>query len=159
MALKISDYTSSVLLDANENAYGPSLPPPLTTLSDETYIRGLNRYPDPHQRPLKQLVCNLRNRQSEPNGVLTPDNLFCGVGSNEAIDAVIRVFCTPGRDKLLICTPTFGMYNVSAAINEVEIVDVPLQLGSWQIDTDNVCSLPFLFTKPDCIHLEIRCID
>jgi len=108
MALKVSDYTGSVLLDANENAYGPSLPTPLT-LSDETFIRDLNRYPDPHQRPLKQLVCNLRNSQSEPNGALTPDNLSCGVGSGETIDAVIRVFCTPGKDKLLICTPACTM--------------------------------------------------
>ena len=142
--LTLSDYTSGVLLDANENAHGPSLPASITTssttnsLSDETYIAGLNRYPDPHQVALKQLICDLRNGQSEQKGELTPENLFCGVGSDEAIDAVMRVFCKPGRDKIMICTPTYGMYKVSAAINEVDIVDVPLKTMSWQMDIENV---------------------
>jgi len=146
MTLTISDYTTGILLDANENAIGPSLPPSITTSSEtntsseETYITGLNRYPDPHQRALKQLVCNLRNSQADPMGTLTPDNLFCGVGSDEAIDAVMRIFCKPARDKLMICTPTYGMYKVSAAINEVDIVDVPLIEGSWQMDIDKVPS-------------------
>ena len=69
---------------------------------------------------------------------MTPDNLFCGVGSDEAIDAVMRVFCKPGRDKLMISTPTYGMYKVSAQINEVDIVDVPLLTENWQIDTERV---------------------
>jgi histidinol-phosphate aminotransferase len=69
---------------------------------------------------------------------LTPDNLFCGVGSDEAIDAVMRVFCKPGRDKIMICSPTYGMYKVSAAINEVEVVDVPLEIGTWQMDIPEV---------------------
>lgn len=126
--------------------------------SDETYITGLNRYPDPHQRALKQLVCNLRNSQAEPKGALTPDNLFCGVGSDEAIDAIMRVFCKPAREKLMICTPTYGMYNVSAAINEVEVVDVPLQVGTWQIDTEKVPLLIF-YTNIDCLNIEIRSSD
>ena len=71
---------------------------------------------------------------------MTPDNLFCGVGSDEAIDAVMRVFCRPGKDKIMICTPTYGMYKVSAAINEVDIVDVPLKVMSWQMDIENVLS-------------------
>jgi|SRR5277367_5348512 len=142
--LTISDYTTGVLLDANENAIGPSLPS-LTTTSSETntpseepYITGLNRYPDPYQRPLKQLICDVRNSQSDPIGTLTPDNLFCGVGSDEAIDSVMRIFCKPGRDKIMICTPTYGMYKVSAAINEVGIIDVPLIEKSWQMDVDKV---------------------
>lgn len=69
---------------------------------------------------------------------MSPGNLFCGVGSDEAIDAVMRVFCTPARDKIMICTPTYGMYKVSAAINEVDIVDVPLVTGTWQMDISNV---------------------
>jgi histidinol-phosphate aminotransferase len=69
---------------------------------------------------------------------LGPANLFCGVGSDEAIDAVMRVFCKPARDKIMICTPTYGMYKVSAAINEVDIVDVPLVTGTWQMDIPNV---------------------
>lgn len=138
-----SDYKTGILLDANENAIGPSLPPSVTISSttnmppEETYITGLNRYPDPHQRELKQLICNLRNGQADPTGVLTPDNLFCGVGSDEAIDAVMRVFCKPGRDKLMISTPTYGMYKVCAAVNEVAIVDVPLA-KDWQMDTEKV---------------------
>ena len=145
-----SDYTTGILLDANENAHGPSLPPSITTTSsstttntspEETYITGLNRYPDPHQIALKQLICNLRNSQATPVGSLTPANLFCGVGSDEAIDAVMRVFCKPGRDKLMICTPTYGMYKVSAAINEVDVVDVPLVPLTWQIDTEKVILL------------------
>jgi histidinol-phosphate aminotransferase len=70
--------------------------------------------------------------------------LFCGVGSDEAIDAVMRVFCKPARDKIMICTPTYGMYKVSAAINEVDIVDVPLVTGTWQMDIPNV-SLALVF--------------
>lgn len=144
VVLTISDYTSGVLLDANENAHGPSLPPSITGpspsngFSEETYIAGLNRYPDPHQRALKQLICELRNGQAQPIGSLTPDNLFCGVGSDEAIDAVMRVFCQPAKDKIMICTPTYGMYKVSAAINDVQIVDVPLTPLTWQIDVEKV---------------------
>ena len=103
----------------------------------DDYIAGLNRYPDPHQRALKQLICNLRNKESDITE-LTPDNLFCGVGSDEAIDAIMRVFCKPARDKIMICTPTYGMYKVTATINEVDIVDVPLLTPDWQIDIDKV---------------------
>jgi histidinol-phosphate aminotransferase len=81
---------------------------------------------------------------------LTPANLFCGVGSDEAIDAVMRVFCKPGRDKLMICTPTYGMYKVSAAINEVDIIDVPLVPLTWQIDTEKVVLL---------FHADLDCFD
>jgi len=105
---------------------------------EDTYITGLNRYPDPHQIALKQLVCDLRNSQAEPRGTLTPANLFCGVGSDEPIDAIMRVFCKPGREKLMISTPTYGMYTVCAAVNEVDIVDVPLIPKTWQIDIPKV---------------------
>jgi len=134
------------LLDANENAHGPSLPSSIISSlahavsNEEDYISGLNRYPDPHQRALKQLICDLRNRQSRNPGALTPDNLFCGVGSDEAIDAVMRVFCKPGRDKIMICSPTYGMYKVSAAINEVEVVDVGLDTSTWQMNIPEVFS-------------------
>ena len=152
-----SDYTTGILLDANENAHGPSLPPStssaINTSPEETYISGLNRYPDPHQIALKQLICNLRNSQTNPVGTLTPANLFCGVGSDEAIDAVMRVFCKPGIDKLMICTPTYGMYKVSAAINEVDVVDVPLVPLTWQIDTEKVVLLVF-YVNLDCFKVE-----
>jgi histidinol-phosphate aminotransferase len=110
---------------------------------EEDYITGLNRYPDPHQRPLKQLICDLRNKQAKQPGTLNPDNLFCGVGSDEAIDAVMRVFCKPGRDKIVICSPTYGMYKVSAAINEVQVIDVPLETGTWQMNIPEVVPQAF----------------
>ena len=56
---------------------------------------------------------------------LNPENLFLGVGSDEAIDAIIRCFCVPGKDKILTCPPTYGMYAVSAQVNDVDIVEVP----------------------------------
>ncbi|KAI7574477.1 histidinol-phosphate aminotransferase, partial [Hortaea werneckii] len=128
------DDGTNVLLDANENAYGPGL----ALSSDgklanadpqsdvEVDLLGLNRYPDPHQAPLKQLLCNLRNTKTHTQKTLTPDNLFVGVGSDEAIDALLRAFCTPGKDKILTCPPTYGMYSVSAQTNDIQVVKVPL---------------------------------
>lgn len=115
------DYDSGVLLDANENPHGPAL----TTNKEETEY-SLNRYPDPRQTFVKQLLCDLRNGERQVAQPITPDNLFMGVGSDEAIDALIRCFCVPGKDKLLTCPPTYGMYSVSAQINDVEVVKVPL---------------------------------
>lgn len=121
------------MLDANENAYGPGL-----ALSDDGKLAngdgahiqvdllGLNRYPDPHQHELKQHLINLRNTKIHTKKDLTPENLFVGVGSDEAIDALLRAFCTPGKDKILTCPPTYGMYGVSAQVNDVGIVKVPL---------------------------------
>ncbi|CEJ84301.1 Putative Histidinol-phosphate aminotransferase [[Torrubiella] hemipterigena] len=116
------DDGKNVLLDANENAYGPSLPADLPT---DDFL-GLNRYPDPHQEPLKQLLCNLRTTHAHTQKTLTPENLFVGVGSDEAIDALLRCFCIPGKDSILTCPPTYGMYSVSAQVNDVAIVKVPL---------------------------------
>lgn len=59
---------------------------------------------------------------------LRPENLFVGVGSDEAIDALLRCFCVPGSDKILTCPPTYGMYAVSAQVNDIEIVHVPLNV-------------------------------
>jgi histidinol-phosphate aminotransferase len=83
-----------------------------------------------HQHPLKQLFCNLRNTHTHTDKNIGPENLFVGVGSDEAIDALLRAFCVPGKDKILTCPPTYGMYSVSADVNDVEIVKVPL-------DTEN----------------------
>ncbi|KAL4795326.1 mitochondrial matrix Mmp37-domain-containing protein [Aspergillus venezuelensis] len=135
---------TNVLLDANENAYGPSLAlnqqgalqesaingNSMGSTNPEIDLLGLNRYPDPHQHPLKQLFCNLRNTHTHTEKNITPENLFVGVGSDEAIDALLRAFCVPGKDKILTCPPTYGMYSVSADVNDVEIVKVPL-------DTEN----------------------
>ncbi|KAL2024508.1 hypothetical protein VTK56DRAFT_7551 [Thermocarpiscus australiensis] len=136
------DDGTNILLDANENAYGPPLPTNSTNTA--TSINGnasslpaapsldlttLHRYPDPHQTRLKQLLCNLRTTTSQTQRSLTPAHLFVGVGSDEAIDALLRCFCVPGRDRILVCPPTYGMYAVSAQVNDVALVKVPLLPG------------------------------
>jgi histidinol-phosphate aminotransferase len=95
---------------------------------------------DRHQIELKQLLCNLRNSKTHTNRDLKPENLFVGVGSDEAIDALLRCFCAPGKDKILTCPPTYGMYAVSAQVNDLDIVKVPL-------DPDNGFAL-----RPDAIN-------
>jgi histidinol-phosphate aminotransferase len=89
---------------------------------------GLNRYPDPHQVELKTGLCRLRNIKTHTQRDLKPENLFVGVGSDEAIDALLRCFCVPGKDKIMTCPPTYGMYAVSAQVNDIEIVHVPLDV-------------------------------
>jgi histidinol-phosphate aminotransferase len=130
-----SDYKDdghNILLDANENAYGPGLALENgvhangNVSSPEVDFLGLNRYPDPHQIDLKEKFCRLRNTHHHTDKTLKPENLFCGVGSDEAIDALLRCFCAPGRDKILTCPPTYGMYAVSADVNDISIVPVPL---------------------------------
>ena len=130
-----SDYKDdghNILLDANENAYGPGL-----ALENGNIVNGhssapaidflgLNRYPDPHQTELKEKFCRLRNTHQHTEKDLNPDNLFCGVGSDEAIDMLLRCFGTPGKEKILTCPPTYGMYAVSADANDLGIVKVPL---------------------------------
>ncbi|OAL52216.1 histidinol-phosphate aminotransferase, partial [Pyrenochaeta sp. DS3sAY3a] len=142
------DDGTNILLDANENAYGPGLAldgqghlpgSNANGASDSTSaidvdLLGLNRYPDPHQEDLKQLLCNLRNTHTHTSKTITPDNLFVGVGSDEAIDALIRAFCIPGKEKILTCPPTYGMYSVSAQVNDVSLVKVPLQTPSFDLD-------------------------
>jgi len=100
--------SEGIFLDANENPFG-----------------NLNRYPDPFQKAVKQTV-------SEVKGV-PAQNIFLGNGSDEIIDLCFRVFCEPGKDKALTFTPTYGMYEVSAAINNVELVKVQLD-ENFQID-------------------------
>ncbi|KAJ5715801.1 uncharacterized protein N7483_012982 [Penicillium malachiteum] len=141
------DDGTNVLLDANENAYGPGL-----ALNDQGALKasqsgnvpeidflGLNRYPDPHQIELKQLFCDLRNTHHHTQKTLKPESLFVGVGSDEAIDALLRCFCTPGKDKILTCPPTYGMYSVSAQVNDIDIVKVPLDVDNgFQLQTEKV---------------------
>ena len=102
------DYEEGILLDANENALGPNI--------DDS--DSLNRYPDPHQQ-------NLRNSIATFRGV-SADNVFVGNGSDEAIDLLIRIFCRPGVDHIVITPPTYGMYKVAASIQDCGIVSVPL---------------------------------
>ncbi|KAI1499335.1 histidinol-phosphate aminotransferase [Biscogniauxia marginata] len=139
------DDGTNILLDANENAYGPSLTAsviPATSLSGsgpEIDFLGLHRYPDPHQRDLKQLICDLRNTHHHTEKAITPDHLFVGVGSDEAIDALLRCFCVPAQDRILVCPPTYGMYSVSAQVNDVGLVKVPLlPAPSFNLDVKKV---------------------
>ncbi|KAK5734502.1 histidinol-phosphate transaminase [Elasticomyces elasticus] len=143
------DNGTNILLDANENAYGPGLdltPSSGTQLKNSSNgsdisidLLGLNRYPDPHQHELKQLLCDLRNTHVHTKKDVTPENLFVGVGSDEAIDALLRAFCAPGRDKIVTCPPTYGMYAVSAQVNDVGIVKVPLDASNdFSLDTEKI---------------------
>mmetsp|Transcript_2075 Transcript_2075/g.5489 ORF Transcript_2075/g.5489 Transcript_2075/m.5489 type:complete len:480 (-) Transcript_2075:1666-3105(-) len=118
------DYSDGVLLDANENAFGPTS---LPTKSLDPYDNSntLERYPDPYQADLKELFCRERGND------LKPSNVFVGVGSDEAIDLLMRIFCTPGGgagngDNILTTPPTYGMYKVCAKVNDVAIVSAPL---------------------------------
>ncbi|KAI1248576.1 hypothetical protein MGN70_009776 [Eutypa lata] len=138
------DDGTNILLDANENAYGPSVPASAVSATSsssgpEIDLLGLHRYPDPHQQDLKQLLCNLRNTHHHTSKAITPDNLFVGVGSDEAIDALLRCFCVPGQDRILVCPPTYGMYSVSAQVNDVGLVKIPLlSAPSFALDTEKV---------------------
>ncbi len=97
---------ASIYLDANENAWWSPAG------------NSWNRYPDPYQKELKGKIAALK-------GVPT-EQIFLGNGSDEAIDLLIRAFCIPGTDHLITMPPTYGMYGVSAEINGVENVQVPL---------------------------------
>jgi len=102
--------TDGIFLDANENPFGE-----------------LNRYPDPNQKELKRKLSGIKSVPSE--------NIFIGNGSDEIIDLTFRIFCNPGKDKALTFSPGYGMYEVSAQINDVELIKVPLN-DSFQIDFD-----------------------
>lgn len=114
------DYSEGVLLDANENAFGPtSLPTKCLTPYDNS--NSLERYPDPYQMALKELYATYRGHN------LSPSNIFVGVGSDEAIDLLMRIFCQPGgEDNILITPPTYGMYKVCAKVNDIPVLMAPL---------------------------------
>ncbi|KAF6842270.1 histidinol-phosphate aminotransferase [Colletotrichum musicola] len=149
------DDGTNVLLDANENAYGPSLESNFEAGDLGIDFLGLNRYPDPHQPELKQLLCDLRNTHTHTTKNLGPENVFVGVGSDEAIDALLRCFCAPGKDRILTCPPTYGMYSVSAQINDVSIVKVPLKPApEFAMDTDAILDT---LTREENIKLVYLC--
>lgn len=133
------DYKVGVLLDANENTHGPAL----TQISNDEALLGLNRYPDPHQHELKQNIIDFRNQF--PNKHLKSsdlklglENLCLGVGSDESIDMLLRCVCTPGKDELLVCPPTYGMYSICATMNDVPLVKVPLTYPDFQVDITGI---------------------
>jgi histidinol-phosphate aminotransferase len=91
-----------VFLDANENPF------------NEPY----NRYPDPLQKELKQKISSLKN--------ISANQIFLGNGSDEPIDLLIRAFCEPGNDNIVTIHPTYGMYQVAADTNNIEVIKVSL---------------------------------
>lgn len=107
-----------VFLDANENSFGSPL--------KESY----NRYPDPMQLDVKDKLSKIKG--------LPIQNIFLGNGSDEAIDILFRAFCEPGKDNTIICPPTYGMYEVSAGINDVNILRVPLFPETFQLNVDGI---------------------
>jgi histidinol-phosphate aminotransferase len=119
--------TATAYLDANENPYGM-----------------FNRYPDPQQKQLKEALSVLKGVPKE--------NIFVGNGSDEAIDLCYRIFCEPGQDSALTFTPTYGMYKVSADINNAALIELPLD-KDFEIDVDK--ALPLL--KNDNLKLVFIC--
>lgn len=101
-----------ILLDANENPFGI-----------------YNRYPDPQNRELKRNLSRTKNVESQ--------SIFLGNGSDEIIDLLFRIFCRPAKDKVICMPPTYGMYEVSAAINDIEVLSVPLN-ALFQIDMERL---------------------
>jgi histidinol-phosphate aminotransferase len=114
---------ASIFLDANENSYGSPLNS--GTTADKNY----NRYPDPLQLDLKDAIGKIKGVPIE--------NTFLGNGSDEAIDLLFRAFCEPGQDNVIILPPTYGMYEVSASINNVGVRKVNL-LPNFQLDLDGI---------------------
>jgi histidinol-phosphate aminotransferase len=104
--------TADVFLDANENPYG-----------------NLNRYPDPQQSKIKEKLAKIKN--------VNTDQIFIGNGSDEVIDIAFRIFCEPGVDKALTFSPTYGMYDVSADINNIELIKQPL-INDFQINLNQL---------------------
>ncbi len=114
-----------IFLDANENPF------------DKSHER-LNRYPDPYQRELKNKMALTKKVKA--------DQIFLGNGSDEAIDLVIRAFCNPGIDNIIIMPPTYGMYEVSAKINDVKVKKVNLT-QDFQINTNALMEAVDAHTK------------
>ncbi|WP_353129962.1 histidinol-phosphate transaminase [Parapedobacter pyrenivorans] len=108
---------ASILLDANENAYGSPLE------------RNFNRYPDPLQHQLKLKLSGIKGVPAR--------NMFLGNGSDEAIDILYRACCRPGIDNVILVPPTYGMYEVSANINDVAIKKVNLT-ADFQLDLNGI---------------------
>ena len=106
---------ANVFLDANENSFGSPL------------VKWYNRYPDPLQWELKKKIRSIKN--------VAEENMLLGNGSDECIDLLIRAFCNPQTDAILICPPTYGMYEVYAHINDVPLREVPL-LPSYQLNLE-----------------------
>ncbi|MBR3075380.1 MAG: histidinol-phosphate transaminase [Bacteroidales bacterium] len=99
--------------------------------NESPYQNGYNRYPDPHQAQLKDRLSQIKKVPAR--------NIFIGNGSDEAIDLVYRVFCEPGRDNAVLMAPSYGMYGVAAAINDIGIRQVMLE-EDFTLDTEKLLS-------------------
>lgn len=114
-------FTSGILLDANENSFG--------SVVDDDWNVELNRYPDPNHRKIRQTLSDYLKVPIE--------NLFIGVGSDEIIDLLIRIFCEPNQDNTITLEPTYGMYKVACDVNNV--ASIPVQLDdSFQPDINRI---------------------
>ena len=113
-------FEEGLLLDANENSLGAPYP----------NTEELHRYPSPHHTELRKQVAEWRGVREE--------NVFTGVGSDESIDLLYRIFCRPGKDRAIITPPTYGMYKVSAGINNVAIDTVLLEPEDFQPSVDKI---------------------
>ena len=127
------DYDAGILLDANENAYGP----PFVESKDEELPHSilstfnLERYPDPHQMKLKTIISAMRGTQ--------PNQMAVGNGSDELIDLLMRIFVTPSSSEhIMICPPTYGMYKTTASVNDVGLIEVPLLPETFQLDVPKI---------------------
>jgi histidinol-phosphate aminotransferase len=122
------EYTgeANVLLDANENSLGS----PLT--------KWYNRYPDPYQKKVKEKLAFIKQIKAE--------QILLGNGSDECIDILFRTFCEPGKDNIIVCPPTYPMYEVGANINNIEIKSAPL-LPNFQLNVAHIEQLVNMHTK------------
>lgn len=111
---------AKVFLDANENSYG--------SVANGNF----NRYPDPLQIKVKKEISKQKN--------VFVEQIFLGNGSDEAIDLIIRIFCDPEKDKIIINPPTYGMYEVCANINNVEVLKIPL-IENFQPDVKKIIKI------------------
>ncbi|KAI0938616.1 hypothetical protein AcV5_000255 [Taiwanofungus camphoratus] len=127
------DYSEGILLDANENALGHSIPRSsadhktdheveLDPELQSTLALDLHRYPSPRNDPIRERLASMR-------GLPSADYVFLGVGSDEVIDLLMRVCVVPGKEKIMTTPPTYGMYSVCAQVNDVGVVKVPLKLS------------------------------
>lgn len=117
---------AKVFLDANENSLGS----PLT--------KWYNRYPDPHQKAIKEKLAVVKGIEAQ--------HIFLGNGSDECIDLLFRAFCEPGKDNVILCPPTYGMYEVSANINDIAIRKAPLT-EEFQLDLIHLENLTDAHTR------------
>ncbi len=121
---------ASIYLDANENSLGSPL------------NKNYHRYPDPFQWKLKEEISKVKG--------VPALNMLLGNGSDECIDLLYRAFCNPGKDNVIICPPTYGMYEVSAHINDIEVrearldEDFQLQMGILASKIDEHTKMIFI---------------